>query len=272
MQNLLIVLTVVVAAVIGILFDWLIKPLLPEKRTARHSFAIIIALAILLFGYSLLPTNIQELIPATPTVENDADSGEQTTLPIERFEVISLENYSELSAPETNLGLSPGEYAISDVPFSVGWKSSTQCSHIPERPETISVTTNIINPKFAYLLLQAGWGWANYRDKKIGEVVFNFSDGSTTTSSLSLGYNIRDWSRDNGNAVTVIFSPDVIPVWEGTAPDGGRGGIDMLTIRIPNDKVNLTLTSIEIRDTSQSLLSDVDPCIHLIAMTIKYIQ
>lgn len=207
-------------------------------------------------------SQLQENIQLSPTPSH-----------VEKYQMLSLEPYSELSAPETNLGLPPGEFLASDIPFSVGWKTTTQCSHIPERPQSVAIETNLPNPQYAYLLLQASWGLSKYRDKKIGEIVFHFSDNSSIVNSLTLGYNIRDWSRDNDpSVITLIFSPDVTPAWEGSAPDGRLGGIDMLTVRIPEDKSNLTLSSIEVLDLSASVISDIDPCIEIIAATVKYAE
>lgn len=230
-------------------------------------------------GFEAGPVSI-ELQPMTPSPNSDSNNNSQESIPpsptptlVEKYQVLSLEPYSELSAPEINLGLAPGQYSTSDIPFEVGWKTSTQCSHIPERPQSIVIETNLPNPKYAYFLLQAGWAWERYRDKKIGEIVFHFSDNSISTNSLTLGYNIRDWSRDNDpSVITLVFSPDVKSAWEGNAPDGRLGGIDMLTIRIPTDKGHLKLTGVELIDSSEIVLGDVDPCIHLVAATIKYAE
>jgi len=245
--------------------------------------AILVLIVLLALGWRPTSVGIEagpvsiELAPATPfptaTIPSNRTQASPTPVPIERFQTISLEPYSELSAPEINLGLAPGQYALSDVPFAVGWKASTQCSHIPERPQSILIETHIAHPRMIYLLLQAGFGWARFRDKKIGEIILHFDNGSTAITSLSLGYNIRDWARDdNSNVVTIAFSSDLISVWEGVAPDGRPGGIDMLAVRVPPDRVNLILSGIEIVDVSQSTVGDIDPCIHLLAITVKYVE
>lgn len=260
-----------------------VKSLAGKGFIATIVVAVIVLLVLLAIGWRPTSVGIDagpvsiELAPMTPSPNNNGSQQTVEASPTppltEKFQMISLEPYSELSAPETNLGLAPGQYSASDIPFTVGWKASTQCSHIPERLQSIVIETNIPNSKFAYFLLQAGWGWSRYRDKKIGEIIFHFADGSSATTSLSLGYNIRDWSRNNdSNVVTLVFSPDVFSAWEGTAPDGRKGGIDMLTIRIPPDKTNQTLSGIEILDLSESSVGDVDPCIHVIAVTVKYAE
>ncbi|RMD58731.1 hypothetical protein D6833_12520 [Candidatus Parcubacteria bacterium] len=247
--------------------------------------AIVVFAVLWAFGWRPTSVGIEagplsvELSPATPLPtarnSNSAEEIQVSPTPVltEKYQTLSLEPYSELAAPETNLGLAPGQYSLSDVPFSVGWKVSTQCSHIPERPQSVLIETSISNPRMAYFLLQAGFGWSKFRDKKIGEIVFHFNDGSTSVTSLSLGYNIRDWARDDDNSVvTLAFSPDLVSVWSGTAPDGRQGGIDMLAVRIPPDKTSLSLSGIEIVDLSQSTVGDLDPCIHLLAITVKYVE
>ncbi len=259
------------------------KSLIGKGFIATIVVAVLVLLVLLAMGWRPTSVGIDagpvsiELAPMTPSPNNNGSQEivkASPTPPLtEKFQMLSLESYSELSAPETNLGLAPGQYSASDIPFTVGWKTSTQCSHIPERPQSIFIETNIPNSRYAYFLLQAGWGWSRYRDKKIGEIVFHFADSSSTTTSLSLGYNIRDWSRNNdSNVVTLVFSPDVMSAWDGTAPDGRKGGIDMLTIRIPADKASQTLSGIEILDLSETIVGDIDPCIHLIAITVRYAE
>jgi len=189
---------------------------------------------------------------------------------VEDFQMLSLESQSEISAPETNLGLGPGLNYLIDIPFETGWKISTQCSHIQERPTTVTLNADVTAPQYVYLLLQAGWGIIEYRDKRIGNIRLNFSDGSSLDVSLTLGYNIRDWTRDDPQAVTTVFSTDLQSAWEGTAPDGRRGGMDVLTIRIPNKKDRLT--DIQISDVSQTTIGNINPCIHLMAVTVKYLR
>jgi len=189
---------------------------------------------------------------------------------IEDFQTVSLESQSEMALPETNLGLASGLNYLLDIPFETGWKFSTQCSHMPERPTIVTINANISNPHYVYVLLQAGWGITAYQDIQIGNIRLNFSDGSFIDTSLSLGYNIRDWSRDDPQAVTTVFSTDLQSAWEGTAPDGRLGGMDILTIRIPEKKD--TLTNIEFSDVSQTTTGNMNPCIHVMAVTVKYFR
>lgn len=188
------------------------------------------------------------------------------------FQTISLQAWSELTSPETNLGLGPGLNHLRDIPFETGWKASTQCSYLPKQPTSFQLGMSISNPVDVYLLIQAGWGRKEYVGKQIGNVRIEFSGGSTIDTPLILGSNIRDWSRKDPAAVNTVSSDTSQPAWEGTTPDGTSGGMDILTITIPSNQLQSTLTGIQISDLSQSTIGNINPCIHLVALTAKYLH
>jgi hypothetical protein len=192
--------------------------------------------------------------------------------PVEDFQMLSLQSQSELTSPETNIGLGPGLNYLLGIPFETGWTASTQCSHLPERPAVIDLSTDVPNPVSVHLLLQTGWGMIRYADEQVGNVRLVFSDGSFFDVPLILGYNIRDWARSNPQAVTAVSSPSLRPAWEGIAPDGELGGMDVLTIEIPSEKTQLELTGVQVSDTSYTTTGDIDPCIHLVAATVEYLR
>ncbi len=228
-----------------------------------------VIVAIVAWLMPLSPVGSSPLAPnPTDTVFSSPTNTPKSIQIVEDFQTVSLESQSEMALPETNLGLASGLNYLLDIPFETGWKFSTQCSHMPERPTIVTLNTNISSPHYVYVLLQAGWGITAYRDIQIGNIRLNFSDGSVIDTSLSLGYNIRDWSRDDPQAVTTVFSTDLQSAWEGTAPDGRLGGMDILTIRIPEKKD--VLTSIEFSDVSQTTAGNMNPCIHVMAVTVKY--
>lgn len=237
-----------------------------------------------------LDNNIYALVNS-----NGSISGTWKKIPIYNYEyeTIPLKLLSELSSPETNLGLKPDNCyylpksdlqtaSLGDsIPFETGWKVSTQCyqfdegTQLDERPTRIHLDRDmdIQNPVSVYLLLQAGWGLKQYKDKQIGEVHLNFSDGRIFITPLILGSNIRDWASKRDNAVTTVFTSTVKLAWQGPAPDATPGRMDILQIDIPDDYSGLALTSIEVLDVSKSKIGNVDrdPCIHLLGVTVKYL-
>ena len=197
---------------------------------------------------------------------------------------ISLQSQSELKAPEANLELGQGLVNLPDsslsipdplsgkpliVPFDVGWKASTQCEYLSSRPENIQIETDISHPLKVYLLLQAGWGTEEYDGQRIGKVTLEF-DESSIEIPLILGTNIRDWA-DRPPAVTSVSSSSSQLAWEGTDPNGTPGRMDILINDIPRNYWPLTLKRIQIWDESLNSTGKLDPCIHLLAVTVRYL-
>lgn len=212
----------------------------------------------------MTPAPMPEL---TATSVQPSSAVTSTLVPV--FQTISLQPWSELASPETNLGLPPGQHRLLEIPFVTGWTSSTQCSYSRARPEVIQVDTHISNPVGVYLLIQAGWGLTQYDGQQIGNVRLEFSDGSSFDTPLILGFNIRDWAWENPMAVNTASSLTLQPAWKGKAPNGTPGGMDILTIDIPDSQARSMLTKIEISDLSQSMIGDINPCIHVVALTVK---
>jgi hypothetical protein len=176
---------------------------------------------------------------------------------------VPLQEVSELASPETNLELPPGDHVMDGIPMETGWTASTQCSTLPARPQEFSLKVGIA-VKSLYFLLQAGWGMQSYASKQMGSIELNFSDGSKSVP-LILGSNIRDWSLAHPGAVTTVTDPNTSEAWEGLAPDGTWGRMDLLTV--PLGQVR-TLQSITVRDESNSKLGSTDPCVHLLAVSV----
>jgi hypothetical protein len=189
------------------------------------------------------------------------------------FAVISVSSNSEQSAPYVNLGLEISKRKmLLNIPFETGWTSSTQCSHIPDRPTLLQYGTDVARPTNVYLLLQGGWAVQQYNGKEIGYIRLTFADGSDLRTPLVLGFNIRDWAIDKADAVSTASSPTLREAWQGNAPDGTKGRFDILTIDIPSSQTQSKLTSVQIGDTSATTTTSVNPCIHLTGISIKYLR
>lgn len=249
-----------------------------RRRIAAISF--IVAIGFFILGVMTVwndenPVSSLPIPQPGPTVtENTPVIAEATAtdLLIPDFQTVSLQTVSELSTPEINLGLEPGPQTLADIPFETGWKATTQCSHLRDRPTTIRRDTNISSPTEVYLLLQAGWGLEGFDNQEIANVRLGFDSGDEVQLPLILGSNIRDWSRGD-NAVTTASSPTLQLAWEGTDEGTGtRGGMDILTIEIPDEHRSSILTYIELEDTTLVTTGDINPCVHLLAITIKYLR
>ncbi len=221
------------------------------------------------------PIDIEMEPPATPlttTVQPNWSTPKTPTPPIVEYVTLNLQPYSELSVAETNLGLPPGNNTLNGIPFYNGWKVTTQCTSTADRPTEVQIETNISNPLEVYVLFQAGWGITPFSGMQVGSITLYFADGNAQTENLILGYNIRDWARNKSDAVSSISSPMVTEAWRGTLPDNVIGGMDILTLPIQPTYQSSTLTRFVLSDTTLTTTGNLNPCIHLLAVTIKHVR
>lgn len=235
-----------------------------------------------------LPTNLQTTTPTVAVMpptqvaqQSSSRNATSTPLPIRTstatIAASSIRDYQKVSLKQigiyetSNLGLGAGTNTLLGIPFDTGWTATTQCAD-NSSPTTYQVNTSITRPTNVYLLLQAGWGMKDFSGKQIGSVVANFSDGKQFNTLLTLGVNIRDWARSNPSAVSTFSSSALREGWRGTAPDRSIGGMDILTIEIPNEYRNATLSGLQITDTSTSTAGSTNPCIHLLAITVEFLR
>jgi len=169
-----------------------------------------------------------------------------------------------------NLQLTPGYHILDGIPVDFQYEINTQNSGTTNYPQKISIPFYAQNPLAAYLLIQADWGYTRYTNQTIGKILINFNDATSYEYPLVMGENVRDWKRgDAPEAVTTITSTDVIYSWSGVAPDGHNGGIDLLRISIPAEYQNLSISSIDIVDTSFETTGDYDPGVRILAGSIE---
>jgi hypothetical protein len=112
----------------------------------------------------------------------------------------------------------------------------------------------------AYLLLNSANTLAMWLDQQpVGNVVLTFSDGSTQSTDLTVGVNLREWRTGAGPVyVTELPIGCTLPaatactanVWSGTATDGTAAVIDMLSIPASTASKGKTLTSVTLNNTN----------------------
>lgn len=206
--------------------------------------------------------NLQDDVEPSPTAR-----------PLTRvYKPISIIDWSEHDSAETNLGLAPGSHTLVEIPFNTGWTATTECQHLPSQPESFEFNLSIGKPIAVHLLLQAGNAFTRFEDNQIGLIILEFSNGDRYEEPLVLGSNIRDWAWENNAAVNTASSPNLKPAWSGESPAGVTGGMDVLTIPIPPDQANSTLTKLLLIDESRTNVNDINPCIHLLALTVENLE
>lgn len=195
-----------------------------------------------------------------------------TPTPFQQFHLLPLEGASFWDEDGT-LGLLVEDGRLEhreflSIPFEIGRGIST-FGCIDGSTDKIELTTNVFNPTTVFFLIQAGNASSHYAGLKLGSIRLYFSDGRSLTEELIIGHNIRDWARNFPGSVTTVTSDQAVEAWRGFAPNGREGGIDMLTIRVPETYLGATLTNLEISDTSDDAEISNNLCIHLTAVTVE---
>src|SRR2546421_6960385 len=109
--------------------------------------------------------------------------------------------------------------------------------------QSVSFSGSWANATGAYLLLNSANTYLWYDQTVVGNVTITFSDGSTQSTDLMVGSNLREWRIGAGFTDNTITDPAAAQVWGGTALDGTAATIDMLTITMAGTK---TATSIAV--------------------------
>jgi hypothetical protein len=114
------------------------------------------------------------------------------------------------------------------------------------------------NATAVYLLLNTFNTNFFYQGMVAGTVVLTFSDGTTQSTDLTVGGNIREWRIGAGFTVnTVTDTAPTLPafstqVWSGSAQPvmgGGSAVIDMLTIKVATAGKTLTAVTVTYTNT-----------------------
>jgi hypothetical protein len=109
------------------------------------------------------------------------------------------------------------------------------------------------NTKAVYLLLNSYNTYLSFSGATIGTVVLTFGDGTTQTTNLVVGTNVREWRPAGSNTVNTATGPGWSNVWTGLAIPSAGGGtavIDMLTITVAGTGKTLTGITIANKDLS----------------------
>jgi hypothetical protein len=118
--------------------------------------------------------------------------------------------------------------------------------------QSVSFTGSFAGVKGAYLLINSSNTYSYYAGSVVGQVVLTFSDGTTLSTDLIEGTNIREWRIGAGATVDMVpAGAGSTQVWTGTAQPGMGGGtavIDMLSI--PVATAGKTLTTVTLNDTN----------------------
>ena len=113
--------------------------------------------------------------------------------------------------------------------------------------QSVALAGSWVNATSVYLLLNSANTYLWYDGTVVGNVTITFSDGTTQSTDLTVGSNLREWRLGARFTDNIITDPVAAQVWSGTALDGAAATIDMLTVTLPGTK---TATSIAVNDTN----------------------
>src|SRR5437868_1959332 len=113
--------------------------------------------------------------------------------------------------------------------------------------QSVALAGSWVNATSAYLLLNSANTYLWYDQSVVGNVTITFSDGTTQSTDLTVGGNLREWRIGAGFTDNTLTDPAASQVWSGSAIDGTAATIDMLTITLPGTK---TVTGVAVNDTN----------------------
>jgi hypothetical protein len=116
--------------------------------------------------------------------------------------------------------------------------------------QSASFSGSWANAQSAFLLLNTMNTYWWYDQSVIGQVTLSFSDGTTQTTDLVVGGNLREWRTGAGFTVNTVTDPATAEVWTGSAQasmGGGTAVIDMLSINLATPK---TITGVTVSNTN----------------------
>ena len=111
--------------------------------------------------------------------------------------------------------------------------------------QSASFSGSWTNASNAYLLINGYNTYLYYDQTLVGNVVVTYSDGTTQSTDITAGVNLRDYCTGTGFTIDWISDPNMANVWTGSAACG-NGVIDMLTLPLAGK----TVTNITVNDTN----------------------
>lgn len=218
---------------------------------------------------------------STPDTLSPIPTDTPTSLPpvaFPSYHYLSLESAGVPADALIPINLPTGLQTLAGMPFRIRSEAIiTQCDFRPSGINNYSILANTTRPQAVHFLMSGTAVQQIFSGKEVGTITLHFSSGRSESTPLIAGFNIRNWALDRYPDIDIATttSPDVKEAWRETVslPAENRdvtGTWDKLAITIPDHLANDTLTRIEISDTSQGTVKDLNPCIYIAAITVEY--
>ena len=195
----------------------------------------------------------------------------------DRFVTVDLKPIANYTVD--HIGSFPtGLAQLGGVPFNAisGARNSlmTQGRDHPDYPTSGTVRVAAANPVAVHLLLNGTYVLPEFKDRKVGAVDLEFADGARLSVPIVAYQSVRETWSFAGQA-PVMNPPQQGVRWRNVFQEKqDRGGaaigfLDTMTILIPAERTNSTLSSITLLDTSTDTVGGLDPGLCLMAITVE---
>jgi serine/threonine protein kinase len=163
-----------------------------------------------------------------------------------------------------------GKVTLAGVPFNLDGRAfKSQAEPAPDNafPTHAALTLAAPRAEQVQVLITAGNAFTRWRGRALGRITLLFDNAPPLKIDLVLGKNLREWHAANN---VIASAAGITEAWRGEIaghPDL-TGTLDLLTIKVPDDRRSATLTGIEFDDLSESLLGSRDPAFTVAGVTV----
>jgi hypothetical protein len=194
------------------------------------------------------------------------------------FQTIDIDPIA--NAPIDHISAPTGRRTFAGVPFDIrsGQRACLHTQHQghPEFPTEATLPLSAGSASTVHLLLTGAYVVNVASGRTIGDITLTFANGEVLTVPIVAWSSIReDWLYTDEAPRTM--APPAAPVtwdnvFEQSQARGGRpalGFIDRVRIQVPENLARVALSSLRVRDTSQTTAQSINSSIRVMAVTLE---
>jgi hypothetical protein len=193
------------------------------------------------------------------------------------FQTIDIDSIS--NAPIDHISAPTGRRTFDGVPFDIrsGQRACLHTEHQghPDYPTEATLQLPAISTTTVHILLTGAFVVNVAPGRTVGDITLSFASGDVLTVPIVAWSSIReDWLyADDARAMTPPAAPVTWDnVFQQSQTRAGRpafGFIDRVRIRIPENLTRVVLSSLRVRDTSQTTAQSINSSIRIMAVTLE---
>jgi hypothetical protein len=194
------------------------------------------------------------------------------------FQTIDIDSIA--NAPIDHLSAPTGRRTFAGVPFEIrsGARASLHTQHQghPEYPTEATLPLSASNANVAHVLLTGAFVVSVAPSRTVGDITLTFAGGNEVTVPIVAWSTIREEWRYADETPPAMAPPAPSITWDNVFEQmqsrAGRAAIafiDRLAIQIPENLARVALSSVRVRDTSQTTAQSINPSIRVMALTLE---